>query len=133
MQNNEVTQKMKSSLQSGFRHDKRMPEDKPDQFVSKRSDARLENASKNKTNQNYDRSHSRDRNTFIMAGQSQFTEERLARKPVKQGSPLKSPMRWEYENEDKNLSDSGEFEVPNNRPPKKNPLVVPFETDREET
>lgn len=42
-----------------------------------------------------------------MAGKSQFVEERLAQKKITKGSPLKTAKKWEYENEDKNISESG--------------------------
>ena len=66
-----------------------------------------------------------------MAGRSQFTEENLARKKVNKGSPLKTAKRWQYENEDKNISD-GEEQVPYMRN-KKTQLILPTETDKEET
>ena len=52
-------------------------------------------------------------------------EEGLARKKITKGSPLKTAKKWEYENEDKNISESGEEEVPNTRA-KNVPLIMPF-------
>lgn len=67
----------------------------------------------------------------MMAGKS-HVEDGLVRKKITKGSPLKTAKKWEYENEDKNISDSGEEEVPNTRVRKTN-MIAPFETDKEET
>lgn len=52
-----------------------------------------------------------------MAGRAQFnnTEDRLAYKKTNKGSPLKVKKRWDFEREDKQLSDSAEEEIRNMR------------------
>lgn len=63
---------MKSSVQTGYHHGKRLPDDNPDQYVNKRAESKLEN--NRKIDVSHQRSHSRDRSTLLMAGQSHFTE-----------------------------------------------------------
>lgn len=78
------------------------------------------------------------KSSLLMAGRSQFTnnDDRLAYKKTNKGSPLKVKNKWEFQREDKNLSDSAEDQVKNTRTKYnvlQSRLMAPFETDKEET
>lgn len=77
-----------------------IPEDgNPDGFARHKFAPEDKSAEKNTTHQR--------RSSLLLAGKSQFVEERLAQKKITKGSPLKTAKKWEYENEDKNISESG--------------------------
>ena len=102
----------------------RLPDEKTEKMVNKRQDKDYSKEKKQNT------SHERQ-SSLLLAGRSQFTEENLARKKVPKGSPLKTAKRWEYEQEEKNISE-GEDEIPNTRFRNAH-LILPTETDKEET
>lgn len=94
---------MKSTIQVGFSPNKKLPLDAGDEYVNKRaSNANLSERQQIMSNrdsqrnafQQHERTQSKDRNTLLMAGKSQFTEEALTKKNTNKGSPLKTPKRW---------------------------------------